>query len=409
MNEKSNIQIENSFTLKFRNTTNYTQQVTLFKEGLNPYLNSSIVKQVFGATAIDQFTTIPTFNTAFITNYIGYQNYSPVPFINYYPTIDNIFWVNNGSFNFVFDDLSGFTVTGITNGMSLAEVNQKIQEGFASSPVARNSLGQYCTCQIVIDTSVYKLYPLPIDTSNFSASFGISITYPYPAGLDSGKLLDIVFFNGQPLVQNISNVPLALTTEANGVTISDLSNITYEEILQSQNGSALQIESLSLNIGATPTNQEKESQLLQPFQFTKRDVNGNEIEIFKNQLIDPYQDQYSYSKVDLVEEENGEEYILDGNTGFTYRIEPLTDVFITYNYRKVSNSTFQKEEGSDELEKDDENIEILSKETEYANVYELDNVPISKKKIVNKTNWRKILLFIAGGYALYLLTKTNQK
>jgi hypothetical protein len=424
MTENKSIAIENSFTLKFRNTTNYTQQVTLFKEGLNPYLkgvDSSIVRSIYGASAIDQYTTsgIPNFNPLNNWFFIRYANYSPIPFINYYPTIDDIEWGSNGSFNFVFDDVSGFTVSGITSGMTLAEVNQKIQEGFESSPVARNSLGQYCTLQLTIDLSVYTLYPLPLDTSNFSAPFGIVITYPYPEGLDGGKLLDAVIFSGNVIINNISPMPLSFTNEANGVVITDLSNVTYQEILQSQNGSAYDINSLVLNLGSTPSDDEKASQLLQPFKFAKRDVNGNEYDVVKNQLIDPYQDQYSYSKVDLVEEQNGERYILDGNTAFIYRIEPYTSVNLTFNYRKVSNSTFGTEDGAESLKGDDSNIEEFDEVTEYANVKILDAKPLKSKSNFNASNentnkivknTKKPIYLLGGGLILlYLLTKTDQK
>ena len=124
-------------------------------------------------------------------------------------------------------------------------------------------------------------------------SFTLRFRNPAPFGLaDSVYLFDS---GAEPIPTTI------ITTQVNGVT--------YEEILQSQNGAIYQINGLTINIVSAPTNGDKVNQLLKPFVFTKRDVNGNEMRIEKFQAVDPYQEQYSYSFVDLVDEK--EIFVLD--------------------------------------------------------------------------------------------------
>ena len=224
-------------------------------------------------------------------------------------------------------------------------------------------------------------------------SFTLRFRNPAPFGLaDSVYLFDS---GAEPIPTTI------ITTQVNGVT--------YEEILQSQNGAIYQINGLTINIVSAPTNGDKVNQLLKPFVFTKRDVNGNEMRIEKFQAVDPYQEQYSYSFVDLVDEK--EIFVLDGNTLFQYEIDPLVSVNVTFNYIELKNATFGTEEGQKELEKDIENDLKLQKESQYASESELvvqDNAVVLKRK--NKSsNW---LYWLLGASAVYFIInpfKTNQK
>ena len=52
---KSSVQIDNSFTFGFRNTTNSIKKVTLFKEGLNNSYDSSLV-QNYNSANVTQLT-----------------------------------------------------------------------------------------------------------------------------------------------------------------------------------------------------------------------------------------------------------------------------------------------------------------------------------------------------------------
>ncbi len=414
MKKKNNIQIENSFTLKFQNTTNSLKKVILFKEGLDSSNGVSIVQNYDSSVANG-------FQNTLLTSAILWNNATQQPF--FYSggfTINAPYNANNWQVQTTttFDiNTTGTSITGIavTSGQSLEDFNNAINTAIRNNATLTDLLspsGQVPIVNVFFDSAGFlnnigANLPQNINFGPVYNWWGVSIQYPTDLTNRIVEITDTI--SVIPQFNAINSTPTTLVQSANGVIINQASNVSYDEILESQNGSALQVESLVINVGKTPTISDKASQLVQPYIFTKRDVNGNEIELTATQLVDPYQDQYSYSKVDLVEEENGEEYILDGNTGFTYSIEPSTEVLLTYNYRKVANSTYQQRSGAEELEKDDMNIDILTKETEYANVYELDNVPISPKQKVNKTNWKRILLLIAGGYALYLLTKTNQK
>ena len=168
-------------------------------------------------------------------------------------------------------------------------------------------------------------------------SFTLRFFNPAPFGLaDSVYLFDS---GAEPIPTTI------ITTQVNGVT--------YEEILQSQNGAVYQINGLTINIVSAPNDGAKVNQLLKPFLFSKRDVNGNEMRIEKFQAVDPYQQQFSYSFVDLVDEK--EIFVLDGNTLFQYEVDPLVKVNVTFNYIEVRNSNFGTEEGDKEIREDIQN------------------------------------------------------
>jgi hypothetical protein len=194
-----------------------------------------------------------------------------------------------------------------------------------------------------------------------------------------------------------------------GVVITQVNGVSYDQILQSQNGAIYQINGLTINVVSAPTNGDKVNQLLKPFIFSKRDVNGNEMRIEKFQAVDPYQDQFSYAFVDLVDEK--EIFVLDGNTLFQYEIDPLVSVNVTFNYIELKNANFGTEEGQEELEKDIQNDLKLQKESEYASESELvvqDNAVILKKQH-KKSNWIMWILSVTAVYIIINPFQTNQK
>jgi len=410
---KSSVQIENSFTFRFRNTTNSIKKVTLFKEGLDNSNGSSLV-QNYNSANVTQLT----YNTLCDTALWSVASQQPFTYSGGV-VITEPFLINNwvAQYNCILViNTTGSTVinVNITTGDTLEVVNKAINDSIRANATTndlKSPSGQYAQVFITFDSNYFLsqniTYPYSVISPFATNSWGISIQYPTDL---ANRVTNLNFdYQGSAEFNNINLITTQKVQSANGVIIEQASNVSYDEILESQNGGALQIESLVVNIGKTPTISEKTSQLLQPYKFAKRDVNGNEIDVVKNQTIDPYQYQYSYSKVDLVEEENGDEYILDGNTGFIYNVEPNTKVFLTYNYRKVSNSTYQKISGVESLKKDDKNIDVLSNETEYAYIKVIDNLPqqnITPKP--RKRNWEKFFFLIMGSYALYLLTKTNK-
>lgn len=193
------------------------------------------------------------------------------------------------------------------------------------------------------------------------------------------------------------------------IIVRQVNGISYEQILQSQNGGIYQINGLTINVVSAPSDSDKITQLLKPFIFKKIDVNGNEIKIQKLQCVDPYQEQYSYSFVDLIDD--GEVFVLDGNTEFRYEIDPKVAVNVTFNYIQLRNSNFGTEEGQDEYQTQLKNDIQLQAETQYASESELviqDNV-VTTKRSKKSSNWFNWAL---GGIAVYLMFnffKSNQK
>ena len=226
-----------------------------------------------------------------------------------------------------------------------------------------------------------------------------------------GNSFTLRFFNPAPFGLADSVYLFDEGAEAIGTSIitTPVNGVTDLQISQSQNGAIYQINGLTINIVSAPTNGDKVNQLLKPFIFKKRDVNGNEMRIEKFQAVDPYQEQFSYSFVDLVDEK--EIFVLDGNTLFQYEIDPLVKVNVTFNYIELKNSNFGTEESQKELRKDIENDLKLQEEAQYASESELvvqDNAVVFKKES-KSSNW---LYWLLGGTAVYLLYnpfKTNQK
>jgi hypothetical protein len=200
-----------------------------------------------------------------------------------------------------------------------------------------------------------------------------------------------------------------------GTTIitSQVNGVSYQQILESQNGAVYLVNGLTLNVLSAPSDNQKVVQLLRPFNFTKKDVNGDLVEIQKFQAIDPFQRQYSYSFVDLVDD--GEQFALDGSVLFTYTIEANTSVNVTFNYIEVKNSNFDTEEGQKELEVNIEENKQLEENSLYAGKREIvvnSNADSTKESFVaNKKRSYSWLWLILGGMAVYYIftNKTNQK
>lgn len=193
------------------------------------------------------------------------------------------------------------------------------------------------------------------------------------------------------------------------VVITEKGSANYSSILNSQNGGVWLIEGLTIQMNQSPNREASLRQILKPFRFKKLDVNGNEYEIQKVEVIDPYQDQLVYSWVSLTDE--GEIFALDGNTAFRYNLEPLTGVDITFNYVESKIKNFGTEKGEEIIEQEFDNIHQLEKNSQYGLLKEYDvtdNAVVTYKKKRKSSNW---LYWLLGGTAVYLLfnLKPNQK
>lgn len=410
------IQISNSFTFKLVNTTNSVQTISLFEEGVNNGFDVQNVLTTGQTTGLNN--TYPTF-------FLPLWNFAPSQMFYYfgnpllvsltqYPTsIADISIRGTGTIDFLTDTLALFQVP-VTDGENLQVVNERINQylrDFATINDFRSPSGQVMTFNFTFDFSVYQLSALPISLLGYTKPYGVSIQYPTDSTI---RLSSITNTGSSPFPQfdQVDLAPLSAVSSANGVEVIESSGVSYSEIQQSQNGGALEIDSLSINIGNAPSNFQKESQLLQPFRFKKIDVNGNEYEIQKVQTIDPYQYQFSYGKVDMTDD--GENFVLDGNTKFVYSIEPQTNLFLTYNYIQAKNSTFGTKLGQDEKAEDLKNIVTLDdntakvKELVVSNFIDESDVRRPTKKVYNKTKYY-IPLLLGIAFYLFFNLKPNQK
>jgi hypothetical protein len=427
MTEKPNITLLNSFTLKFTNTTNYVQPITLFREGTN-YQND--VNDVLTATTNgnDTFPSLDplVWNTASTQPYVYFNNPS-LTILTQYPTINDISIRGTGNILLVSDNETSPSVFStitipVTNGESLGVVNQRINQyirNFGDLTNFKNANGDFMELNLVIDFNIFYAYPLPINVTTDIRPYGISIQYPQPIDLPIGstgfpiRLAQIYFPPSVlPTFDAVYKVVLEPSASANGVLVTGTQNIPYDAIKQSQNGGVLDIQSLTLNIGETPSQFESESQLLQPFLFKKIDVNGNEVETQKAQTIDPYQFQNSFAIVDMLED--GENYVLDGNTRFSYNVEGKTTLNMTFNYIQLTIANFNRAEGvilyADAMNKlaefDNQNgysrTIVIDAEQKKGNTI-IGNKSVSTKKVGNKPNY--VLPLLIGGVALYFILK----
>lgn len=227
-------------------------------------------------------------------------------------------------------------------------------------------------------------------------SFTLRFTNPAPFGLaDSVYLFDS---GAEPLPTTI------ITTQVNG--------ISYEQILQSQNGGVYQVNGLTINVVSALNDGAKASQLLKPFIFKKRDVNGDELRVEKFQTIDPYQFQFSYSFVNLVDED--EIFVLDGNTEFRYEIEPNVAVNVTFNYIELKNENFGSQESelkvAENIDEEKKYQEVAELATQKELVIEDNAVNTSTRKNKTRKN-SNIIWYLLGGIAVFLFInlKPNQK
>ena len=192
------------------------------------------------------------------------------------------------------------------------------------------------------------------------------------------------------------------------VVITEVGSTNYSTILNSQTGGVYAIEGLTIQVNQAPDEESRQKQILRPFRFKKIDVNGDEVLFQKVQVLDPYQYQLTYDYVNLTDD--GEMYVLDGNTAFRYTLEPLTGVNVTFNYVEAKNENFGTQEGENNKLKDVENIQEIESDSEYATskVLTIDNAVVTKKN-KKSSNW---LYWILGASAVFLFInpfKTNQK
>ena len=352
MKRNNGLAVENSFTLKFENTTNSVRTITLFEQGGND--PTDVIEVNSGVeTNLQGNITFPPL----VWNFLSSQPYAypQQPITD--PVNTDLFTADASGTLVLESDNGGSSVSlAILNTDTLNQVNDKINLAIRQNADLTNfksPSGQFAEVNIFFDVSYFEQFPLPQSRTApaYRNSWGISVQYPTDL---PHKLLQIVYPSSiTPTFQTINNMITNPISSANGVIVQDAGvNVTYEEIERSQSGAVYDIRSMGLDVGKAPTQDERDGQMLSPFCFTKFDVNGNELTYCKVPTKDPYQFQDSYGVIDMGTESDN--YVLDGRTKFGYDIQPLTSVFITYNYAQLTNLLFDTELGLEQAKKEQE-------------------------------------------------------
>ena len=116
------------------------------------------------------------------------------------------------------------------------------------------------------------------------------------------------------------------------VSIRDSANLTYDELLRSQNGSVLDIKSMAYNLLFAEDSTEQMNRCMR---FIKTDINGKGVTYYKCPVKDPYQFQNSIGVIDMGKK--ADVYTLDGETSFNYTLSPFANCNITFNYVELTN------------------------------------------------------------------------
>jgi len=352
LKKNKGLAIDNSFTLKFENTTNSVRTITLFEQGGNDPTDVIEVNSAFENASQGNIT-----QSALIWNFVAQQPYqydASVSPITAPINVDLFKATTSGNLEIISDNGGSKVDVAILNTDTLNQVNDKINLAIRNNADLTNfksPSGLFAEVNVLFDINYFEQFALPQAKTNpqYRESFGVSVQYPTDL---PHKLLEINFpTNANPEFATLNTMLLSTTSSANGVIVQDAGvNVTYEEIERSQSGAVYDIRSMGLDVGKAPTQNEKDGQMLSPFCFTKFDVNGNELTYCKVPTKDPYQFQDSYGVIDMGTESDN--YVLDGRTKFNYDVQPLTSLFLTFNYAQLTNLLFDTELGLAQAKKE---------------------------------------------------------
>jgi hypothetical protein len=235
-------------------------------------------------------------------------------------------------------------------------------------------------CNTLINNAV----PYPTGTTGADVKFILGfkqggttkeMTYNITHTGTSSKIVKVDFLNIAGGTTTLTNVgtyndrAVATNGSTSMISVRDSANLTYDEILRSQNGSVLDVRSMGYNLlrANSPTDQ-----MNQCMRFNKIDVNGESVTYYKCPVKDPYQFQNSFGIIDMGKQ--ADIYTLDGETQFNYALKPFTSCQITFNYAELTNlmlvpseiaeAQYQSEKLKEINEREDynRNIEIVTEE-----------------------------------------------
>ena len=126
-------------------------------------------------------------------------------------------------------------------------------------------------------------------------------------------------------------------TTGSGGGVVDLNGVGYGELLNSQTGESLSINSITIQpyASGTFTFDERISQLLQPMTFRKHLAWGTDRVYVLNPIVDMNQDSTTLKHITLGR--RSDEFIFDGTTRFSYQLLPYAVVNIQFEYTKITN------------------------------------------------------------------------
>jgi hypothetical protein len=392
-------QNKNSFTLRFTNTTNVKRKVSLFEQGSDSGFDLIKVN-----SAVANATQGTLFLSPIDWNFAANQPFG-------YPTSllseDLPFNVDTNNFRLRANNTGTITynfgattmnINGLLQDMTIDEVNTTINIALKSNLEMRSPSGKYVEMYVYFDVTAFNnlggTYPKIMSDPVTYQNWGISVQYPY----DFPSTDKIDGLNLQPggifpnEFQNIDTISEVVTASANGIEVNDSgSTISYDEIQQSQNGSVYDIASMSLDIGRTPSSDEADAQMLQPLCYDKRDVNGNTLTYCKVPTKSPYQFQNSYEVLSLSEVDD--DFVLDGNTAFSYEVEALSTAILTFNYVKLTNLVADTKLGVDKMKQEKQELAVSDKKRNNKNTITITSIlkpkkskPKNKQKPSSKKN-----------------------
>jgi len=386
-------QIQNSFTLKFINTTNTRRKVQLFEQGSDSTLSVSKVESSVANGFQGTLTLPPTLWNFGSTQPFGYPNPTSTSNLEANWDVNDFRLRANFSgiiqYNFGSTKFSLASAGGLLQNMTIGEVNDRINYAIRNfSSELKSPSGLFVEIYVYIDQDYInsQTFPLNLTFPTTYKAWGISVQYPHdfpPSQKIEEVQLQSNFLNAGEW-QDIDTIPTTTTSSANGIEVDDsASTISYDEIEKSQVGAVYDIASMSLNIGKTPSQDYADGQMLQPLCYDKRDVNGNSITFCKVPTKDPYQFQDSYSVLEMSTDDD--DFILDGNTQFAYELEPQTTAILTFNYSKLNNLVADTELGVKAMEKEKEELKISDTNRSQKNTITITALlDKSKKKNTNK-------------------------
>ena len=187
MKKNEGIAIENSFTLKFENTTNSVRAITLFEQGGNDLTDVIEVNSASENASQGNITQPLT-----IWNFASSQPYQyPSNPITSLVNVDNFRPTSSGILEVISDNGSSKVDVTISTSDSLNDVNTKINNAIRNTATLNNfksPSGKFAEINVFFDLNYFERFSLPqsLTGSVYRNSWGISVQYP--SDLTSQKL-----------------------------------------------------------------------------------------------------------------------------------------------------------------------------------------------------------------------------